>query len=385
MLRQMLTLQLQLSDSYRDQASSIRSSLMNLASNCLPDYIESCLKSGNPLENQPIDFLTSNICQHFIDKFQVVERLCNQYERIVIPELKQTIIIKKEDAVIKRELIEELETQIKHEENQLDVVRKTINIRIPEMELYQFLTDFQSSETFERDREALEFIGTSGSSRVPVIKNHLAKSWNVATSKARSIDECLNRLSDRLFLVIEQKTQQEQTSSGGRYPHILSLTAIGSAIYQELLQTSPKPGVYDELLKRHKSPEHTLLIMQTADFMENEGYQIDRFPKRYLLDGGHYAEPDLLFQTSDQEQKLLEVERGGNKANRTNKWLNLYHVGKKAIYVVADNKKAMGQIRSEICKALGTKEGVTYMTNMFELLKGKRETNGGIWLDIRQR
>lgn len=385
LLRQLLTVQIELGDLSQERERIIRASLIELASNCLPDYIENCVKSGNPLENQPIDFLTITLCQRFVAHTQTLVKKNFQLENVIIPGIKQALSLAEATCMEKQSQINELEFMIKTNSkfSQSDEIGNVT--KVPAQELTKIAQLFRQSETYERDREALGLIGTSGYSRVPVIKEMLAKKWNVATSKARSIDECLNRLCEKALIVIELKTEQEQTSSGGRYPHILSLTAPGVAVYKELFNALPSPGEYTEFIKRHKSPEHTLLILQVADFFESVGYTVNRFPERYRLDGGHYAEPDLEFQNIDGKIKLLEVERGGNKSNRINKWLNLYYAGTKEIYVVTDNKKTMIQIRSEISNVLGTKEGLTYLSNMFELLKGTRGDNNSIWLDIRER
>ena len=384
LLRQLLSVQIKLGDLYLERELSVRASLIDLASHCVPDYIENCIKSGSPLENQPIDFLTATMCHRILDVFQSLVTAKTQLENTTIPELRKALFVAEGKVAENQRRIEEIALmveQVSQQPKELELVKAQMS----DQELHRIVYEFKQSDTFERDSEALELIGSTGYSRVPMIKEILAKKWNIATAKARSIDECLGRLSNKALVFIELKTQQEQTSSGGRYPHILSMTALGVAVFQELFQRVPITSEYDELVKRHKSPEHTLLILQIADFLENEGYTVERYPKRYLLDGGHYAEPDLEFKKEGHESSLLEVERGGNKSNRVNKWLNLYVAGSKNIYVMTDNKKTMVQIRSEICKVLGTKEGTIYLSNMFELLKGERGADNSIWLDKRER
>jgi hypothetical protein len=55
------------------------------------------------------------------------------------------------------------------------------------------------------------------------------------------------------------------------------------------------------------------------------------------------------------------------------------------MFVVCDNRSCMRNIRNEINYCLGNKPLVVSLTNLADLLAGKRGDNDGIWLEVKQK
>ena len=153
------------------------------------------------------------------------------------------------------------------------------------------------------------------------------------------------------------------------------------------LLTGQQPAVneYELLLKRHVSPEHTLLNLQVADILREAGYQVNLTPPDITLPDGGLFKPDLVLLDSQGVTLFVEVERDTSKniEQRQSKWRNFYQASGARLFVVSDNRSGMRNIRSEINYCLGNQPGTISLSNLAELLAGKRGEGDSIWLEVK--
>lgn len=92
--------------------------------------------------------------------------------------------------------------------------------------------------------------------------------------------------------------------------------------------------------------------------------------------------------TGDPNEKTfyikVEVEANKNHEQHQAKWHNAFQASGGEIYVFCDNCSCMRSIRSEINFGQVRLTGQCALTNLADHQAGKRATDVGIWLDIRQ-
>jgi hypothetical protein len=171
----------------------------------------------------------------------------------------------------------------------------------------------------------------------------------------------------------------QQVISGGS-THLLRLTPKGQKAYLYLTQTEAAPSILDEMLRRHKSPEHAFLNLEAADLLEETGCTVDRFPAEMQLSEGRKFLPDLGAVSPAGEVLWVEVERDTHKRDRSKKWANYYEASGGHFVVVTADRQAMQRIRSEITFWAGERPLRLWMTNVTEVRAGERGKDGSIWL-----
>ena len=254
-----------------------------------------------------------------------------------------------------------------------------------------WIQEWRSGRTFSKESAALILMGETGKCLRPSLIELLAKKLNL-TSTTSSLSETFNRLMNfdtggGLIEVLDV-FQQSGASTGGNHPDILCLTDRGQLAYQFLTGRAPVENEYERLIRRHKSPEHTVLNIQAAEALEEfGGYRIaDQAPDIQLPDGGLFI-PDLAaVDQRSGEMIFVEVERDANKDRgaRVRKWKNALNATNGNIYVVCDNIGCERSIQAEINQALGDARFNSHLTNLNSLRKGKRSQDGGMWLSVRK-
>jgi hypothetical protein len=234
-------------------------------------------------------------------------------------------------------------------------------------------------------------MGETGKSLRPSLIELLAKKLNLSPGNS-SLSETINRLIhfDTYGGLVEvlHVFEQAGASTGGNHPDVLRLTERGQLVYQVLTGKIPIENEYERLLRRHKSPEHTLLNIQAADVLEEiGGYRIaEQAPDIQLPDGSLFI-PDLVAaDPRTGEMIFVEVERdtGKDRGARLRKWKNVLNATNGNIYVVCDNVGCERAIQTEINQALGDARFNSHLTNINSLRKGKRAQDGGMWLSVRR-
>jgi hypothetical protein len=248
-----------------------------------------------------------------------------------------------------------------------------------------WMGEWRKSKHFEYDSQAILLLGRTGLSRRPEMAEELGKLINVDGNSGTHA-RIIKRLVEELGMVsVEKPFQSRGASSGGSNPDIIQLTDRGKLAYRLLSGAEPVPGEFERLQPAHVSPEHTLLNIEVADFLQKEGYKI--LTEALAIDlplGGKFI-PDLVAEKED-DVFFIEVERGVSKDTRARqtKWLNFQAASGGRIYVFCDNLECMCGIRKELIDALGPHQASFSLTNLAQLKNGDRGKDGSIWLDRRK-
>jgi hypothetical protein len=257
----------------------------------------------------------------------------------------------------------------------------------------EWMADWRGKNTFERDSEILRIIGGTGFSRRPVIIQMAAKKLGKNPNNTSLVD-ALNRIggeeSEKGLHFIEKVEgfEKQGFDLGGALPIILRLTEKGRHAYWMLTGMNARECEFDELIKHHKSPEHTLLNLMVRDQLVNiGGYEILLDSPGLTLPDGEKFVPDIVaLDTATTEVLYIEVERntGKDEAYRIQKWRNLYSATHGKIYIYCDRSSFMkNKLIGEVNQALKDYHYSSYFSNYEDVFKGIRGPDGGIWIQKR--
>jgi len=256
-----------------------------------------------------------------------------------------------------------------------------------------WIKPWQESKGFEKSSMAILIMGDTGKALRPSITKEMAKRLSLSIEN-NSLDEALSRLltqEENLHPILIEKVEgkhEQGSSSGGNNPDVLRLTEDGKMVYQSLTGKPPKGNEFDWLIRRHSSPEHTILNIQAAEILSDAGYLIKGQALEIQLSNGSTFIPDITaIDRPTGELIFVEVERDVHKDQmaRKQKWMNLYEASNGNLYVFCDNLTGQRAIQGEINLALGGLIYNSFLTNLHGLRNGKRsEKDGSIWLSIRR-
>ena len=237
----------------------------------------------------------------------------------------------------------------------------------------EWMAAWRRTETFERDVRILKMIGETGLARRPLIEAQAAELLGIKKAGG-SIQTLMARLVRLKVIEIFRPWTADGSGTGGRYPDLVRLTDQGKLAFWMLTGNQSQSNEYDSLLKRHVSPEHTLLNLQAADILRQAGYQVNLTPPEIQLPNKEVFMPDLALVDENGATIFVEVERDTDKniESRQPKWRNFYQASGGRLYVVCENRTSMRNIRSEINYCLGSKPGVVSLTTLADLQAGKR-------------
>ena len=248
---------------------------------------------------------------------------------------------------------------------------------------------WQASKVFEKSSNAILVMGETGMALRPSIIKVMAKRLSLSEAN-KNLDEALNWLmapDDNACPVLVAEIEgilEQGSSSGGNQPAVYHLTPDGQIAYQVLTGKISKENEYDFLISHHSSPEHTILNIQAAEFLAEEGYQIRGLAKAIQLSNGETYIPDIIAADPKiGEVIFIEVERDVHKDQmaRKQKWMKQYEASNGNLYVFCDNLNCQRAIQGEINIALGGLVYNSFLTNLHGLRKEKRsEKDGSIWL-----
>ncbi len=254
-----------------------------------------------------------------------------------------------------------------------------------------WMKEWRNGRTFQKESAALTLMGETGKALRPSLIDLLAEKLNLSPTNS-SLSETFNRLlnldvAGGLIEALDVFSQPGATT-GGNHPDIFRLAERGKVAYQFLTGKQPAENEYERLLRKHKSPEHTVLNIQAAEVLaELGGYRIvDEAPNVQLPDGSVFI-PDLVAQDQKTGEIIfVEVERDTSKDRnaRIRKWKNVVTATNGEIYVFCDNISCERAIQAEINQALGNARYNSHLTNLNSLHKGKRSQDGRIWLSVRR-
>ncbi|HID21546.1 MAG TPA: hypothetical protein EYP14_04000 [Planctomycetaceae bacterium] len=233
----------------------------------------------------------------------------------------------------------------------------TSNVEISDVEIVTpvgrlpaWMQEWVKSPTWKRDRLALRLMGETGVARRSDAQEMFAQLIGVG-ARTGSVHRAFRRLIQRGVVEVIEAT----AGLGAR--HLIRLTEKGQDAYRLLFGKEPVPSQTTELLKRHKSPDHVMLVLATGDVLRDAGWRVDLFPKPVDLDGGSRYEPDLVAVSPDGEVAYVECERmtRKNPTERKLKWQRCYIATGGDIYIAVPDQQAEEAIRSEVLRWLGGK------------------------------
>ena len=249
-----------------------------------------------------------------------------------------------------------------------------------------WMVEWRQRTTFERDATLLTVIGETGISRRPKIIQLAAVRLCVKPDNS-AIADAIHRIEKRGLIERLDLFEKRGSETGGVLPYLYRLTEQGRQAYWLLSGKNAFECEFDVLMKRHKSPEHTLLNMKVREFIEeHQVYQVLLEAAALVLPDGHKFEPDITARDiSTGELIYIEVEREANKDTQTRiqKWQNFYITSHGNIRVICDKPGFMRKLASEINFALSGQKFATYISNieeMEEILAAK----GHIWVMERR-
>jgi hypothetical protein len=197
-----------------------------------------------------------------------------------------------------------------------------------------------------------------------------------------AIVDALNRVEKRELIEKLDVFEKRGSETGGALPYLYRLTEQGRQAYWLLSGKNAEECEFDILMKRHKTPEHTLLNMRAREFLEDhQVYQVLLASASLTLPDGHMFEPDITAKDiATGELVYIEVEREANKdvQTRTQKWRSFYSASNGIIRVICDKPGFMRKLASEINFALSGLRFATYITNMEEI-EETLVNKGHIW------
>ncbi|WP_322507013.1 hypothetical protein [Anaerolinea sp.] len=376
------------------------------------DYYDACQKSGHAIEG----FDDETLHHWIIFRVKSLQTRLSQTMRpdnssILQSQLDEAIRkiedLQKEEKRL-REIIGGLQAENRQLTTHLHAIRQVQRPAIPQEESQDgqqpevqqehsriveaepdWMKEWRSSRTFAKESAAIILMGETGKCLRPSLVDLLAKKLNLSANNS-SLSETFNRLInfDTQGGLIELLHVFEQigASTGGNRPDILRLTERGQQVYQWLTGKVPVENEYERLVRRHKTPEHTLLNIQAAEELVDVGrYQVtEQAPDIHLPDGSLFI-PDLVaLDPRTGEMIFVEVERqaGKDRAARVRKWKNVLNATNGNIYVVCDNVECQRAIQTEINQTLGDARFNSHLTNINSLRNGKRGQDGSIWLSV---
>ena len=194
---------------------------------------------------------------------------------------------------------------------------------------------------------------------------------------ASTIERRIGNAIDELGLI---DTKQPKAEISGRATHLLRLTGLGLAVARAILGRNPSRPLLDRLMARHKSPEHTLLNLETAGLLRAIGGTVNLFPLPVKLPNGSTLDVDLLWRYEGQT-RYVECERDTykNRRQRQDKWHNLYQVTKN-FWIVVPNPSAQKKLQSELVN-WAVSDGYRFNLHLTNLA---RATVGNPWLYERR-
>jgi hypothetical protein len=230
--------------------------------------------------------------------------------------------------------------------------------------------EWQAHNHFERSRDLLHLIGESGMCQRAALQEQINVLWGV-TSRNAMID-AVNLLQEHSLVAI----LSAQSGKQGRPPQLLHLTERGREAFLLLFSKEPAPSELDELLKRHKSPEHTALNLEAAEVLRTRlNAVIDLYPSVITMDGGRQFAPDLVATLPDGEVIYVECERGtvADGAIRERKWQNIYDATGGKLHIICPDPGSRSKVVSEISRWAGMRPITVRATDLTTLGKRKNE------------
>lgn len=376
------------------------------------DYDESCEKATRPLESFSDDDLAYliHVRLRAMQGNASIKKMPDEAIQLKhsLKELSQKYANLEQTLLAAQDLNKKIQAEKSALEAHLSALRQvqkdfvSLDIHSPNMvtdnpgtltTIPDWIKTWKESKIFEKTSTAILVMGEMGIALRPTIIKVMAKRLSLSEAN-KNLDEALNWLmttEDKSCpILIDQvgSVLKQGSSSGGNQPAVLHLTQDGQVAYQVLSGKPPKENEFDMLLRRHSSPEHTILNIQAGEILVEEGYQIRGRAQSINLSNGETYIPDIVaVDPKTGEVIFIEVERDVSKdqVSRKQKWMKFYEASNGDLYVFCDNLNCQRTIQGEINLALGGLAYNSFLTNLHGIRNGKRaEKDGSIWISQRR-
>jgi len=202
---------------------------------------------------------------------------------------------------------------------------------------------WRTSRGFDSEQAVLRVLGFQGLCLRQSIEKALAGEGTAGATAW--VWRTLERLRERGL--IEQEIPEGE--SRGRTAHFYWLTDRGRQAFRLLYGWEPVESEYHRLKARHKGDEHIALNLQARDVFVKRGAMVDLYPKRVVIQGEFYHDPDLVVIFPGEDRPLyVECERRtSGLRTRDNKWAHYAKVTSD-FYFVVPNDRVQSGILSEV-------------------------------------
>ncbi len=369
-----------------------------------PGYIDGWIKGGKTLaqmDDRFVQMRVTELLKHLREKPLVSSTELNAEMQKCILELQNQIQTLQEALARAKQRIEALEQEnhgllaqnsVRQQIEQLVHKEKCISNDTAGSPVLQgmaeppWMAEWRKRTTFDRDATLLTVIGETGISRRPKIIQLAAVRMGVKPDNS-AIGDAIHRIEKRGLIERLDLFEKRGSETGGALPYLYRLTEQGRQAYWLLSGKNALECEFDVLMKRHKSPEHTLLNMKVREFLEDhQVYQVLLDAAVLVLPDGHKFEPDITARDiSTGELVYIEVEREANKDTQTRiqKWQNFHAASHGNIRVICDKPGFMRKLASEINFALSGQRFATYISNIEEM-EETLASKGHIWVMERR-
>jgi hypothetical protein len=235
----------------------------------------------------------------------------------------------------------------------------------------------------DRDRQsaALYAIGQGHA----FIRAEVMEYLNAVSLAGESDPDKPSGLAGRVFrgLIETGLVEEVDGGFGSAVPALLRLSEKGRTAYALWFGKPLEETLYDRLLKRHKTPEHTVLNVLARRTLKRFGFsQIDLFLDPVRLASGLLAEPDLVAISPNGEKLCLECERGHlvrTDEERAAKWNRIVELGHGRLYLFVPNKTARGNLLSELSAWITSQRATVRRAELFFCEYTKALNAPNIW------
>jgi hypothetical protein len=392
----MLEAERHLRASAEQQAIAARAALDDIAAKFCASELDALQRERKPevqgwTPNQLGEFISQHLSRR-IGRIEVGDRLDDLYEAAQkrVDDLQRQLRDEKRTTEQQRARIRQLDKQLSTAKKDLAAARRqvaksksqptpcqeqsgpalaAVPVRVIQSPGTWF-GEWQAHNHYERSRDLLRLIGESGVCQRATLQEQVNALWGV-TSRNAMID-AVNLLQEHSLAEI----LSPQSGRPGRPAQLLRLTERGREAFLLLFDKDPAPSELDELLKRHKSPEHTALNLEAAEALRTRlNAVVDLYPPVITLDGGRQFAPDLVATLPDGEVIYVECERGtaADGAIREHKWQNVYDATGGKLYIFCPDPGSRSKVVSEINRWAGMQPITVRATDLTTLGKRKNE------------
>ncbi len=226
--------------------------------------------------------------------------------------------------------------------------------------------------------DLLTIMGAEGICRQTELTERLTRLWGVGSGSGK-IKDVFPAAREREYVTIMPVPVKLQGSPARNF---VRLTESGRARLKEIGVEPVAADEYERGIRRHKTPEHLFLILETAQALRESGYTAVTVDADcvQLEDGREYC-PDIAAKENGPNTVYIECETGDSdgKTDRSDKWQRAATAGYKWIRLVAWNRTLESKIAANIQGEMGLAQYRLLSFNINDYRNGARGRTGTIW------